>query len=325
MELAPAKPFKEYGELLDLLVAREMEVPDTERAIRKISQVGYYRLSGFWYSFREMEFNDDGGAVISHGKPKRHNKFLPHTSFDDVFTLYIFDKRLRLLLLDAIERIEVNIKTTLAHVLGKHNPVAYLDPSFIMPKFTAPQNKAWQKWSDRQEKELNRCKEDSIVWHRNIARQIPIWVAIEAWSFGTLSQYYGLLKASYKNQIAKEIGLSNASVLGHWLQVINAFRNRCAHHTRVWNQTIASPLRLPTDAGKEDTDYFAGFDLNDHSRKKMYGLIVMLWYLVEKVGPNSDWIQHIIDAIDNLPPLPFNTYHAMGIPEGGLDIDKFII
>ncbi|EJB8691857.1 Abi family protein, partial [Vibrio parahaemolyticus] len=133
MALVEAKPFKEYDELVISLSGNGMLIPDTERAERKLSQVGYYRLSGFWYPCRMIEFDDDGNAIMLNRKPKRLDTFLPNTSFEEIFKLYTFDKRLRLLLLDAIERIEINLKTVLAHELGRIDELAYQNPDFINP------------------------------------------------------------------------------------------------------------------------------------------------------------------------------------------------
>ncbi|HHU7943484.1 TPA: Abi family protein, partial [Escherichia coli] len=55
----PVKVHKEYDELVDLLLSRGMDVPDREHAIKKISQVGYYRLSGFWYPCRIPHITTD--------------------------------------------------------------------------------------------------------------------------------------------------------------------------------------------------------------------------------------------------------------------------
>jgi abortive infection bacteriophage resistance protein len=329
LSIEDAKPFKEYGELITTLEQRGMTVADSERAIRKISQVGYYRLSGFWYPCREMDFDAKGNAVKQYGKPKRLNKFLPTTDFDEIFKLYTLDKRLRFLLLDSIERIEINLKTVLAHELGKINELAYKDPKFINPTQLKDYDKkgknrnAWKEWSKRQQSELSRSKEDAIVWHTKSKKAIPIWVVVEAWSFGTLSKYFELLKRSHQNNIAARLGVSNPVLLIRWLQTINILRNRCAHHTRVWNQTHNNAIGIPT-SDSEDSLYFANFNLTNKSKKKLYSLIVIIWYLVQKIGPNSDWIQHIIDEIENLPNLPINYKKAMGIPEAGLSIDPFL-
>jgi abortive infection bacteriophage resistance protein len=328
LSIEDVKPFKEYGELVTTLEQRGMTVADSVRAARKISQVGYYRLSGFWYPCREIEFDENGDAVKQYGKPKRLNKFLPATDFDEIFKLYTLDKRLRFLLLDGIERIEINLKTVLAHELGKVDELAYQNPALINPTqlkdyyHNGQIKNSWIEWSNRQRSELSRSKEDAIVWHKKSQKAIPIWVAVEAWSFGTLSKYFELLKQSHQNNIAARLGVSNPVLFVRWLQSMNILRNRCAHHTRVWNQTSNNPIGIPTN-DNEDSLYFANFNLTNDSKKKIYGLIVVLWYLVQKIGPNSDWIQHICDEIENLPNLPIDYQKAMGIPEAGLSIDPF--
>ncbi|ELB2903497.1 Abi family protein [Vibrio alginolyticus] len=330
MALVEAKPFKEYDELVISLSDNGMVIPDAERAERKLSQVGYYRLSGFWYPCRKIEFDDDGNAIMLNRKPKRLDTFLPNTSFDEIFKLYTFDKRLRLLLLDAIERIEINLKTVLAHELGRTDELAYQNPDFINPaqledyyKGTQVKN-SWVEWSGRQRSELSRSKEEYIVWHKQSKRSMPIWVVVEAWSFGTLSKYYELLKRSHQNTIAQRLGVSNPSLLIRWLQELNILRNRCAHHTRVWNQTSNNAIGVPEGATTDDGIYFDRFALSEDSRKKLYGLITVIWYLIQQIGPNSDWIQHFIDEIDSFPNLPLCYKESMGIPESGMNIDNFI-
>jgi abortive infection bacteriophage resistance protein len=121
----PPKPFRSYSELVDLLSARGMDVgPDPQRAARKLSQIGYYRLSGFWYPCREIEIDSQGEAVLDTqtGKPRRLDAFMPGTSLQGILDLYLYDKRLRLAVLDAIERIEVHIRTVIAHELGRLDP-----------------------------------------------------------------------------------------------------------------------------------------------------------------------------------------------------------
>ena len=291
-----------------------------------------HRLSGFWYPCRKIERNNKGDVVKQYNKPKRLNEFLPETNFNEIFKLYTFDKRLRFLLLDAIERIEINLKTVLAHEIGKSDELAYQKTEFInpskvkdyYPKYQRNKKRnSWIEWSNRQQSELSRSKEDSIIWHRKTNMDIPIWVAVESWSFGTLSIYFELLKQSHQNQIANRLRVSNSSYLIRWLQSINTLRNRCAHHTRIWNQSYGNPIGVPTGES-EDSLYFSQFNLTNNNRKKLFGLIVVIWYLVKNIGPNSDWIINVLDELENFPQLPICCKSAMGIPEEGLLIDKFL-
>jgi len=292
-----------------LLEQRGMHLPDKQRAQRKLSQVGYYRLSGFWYSCRKSNPNS------TH---KRLDEFLPNTSFDEVYKLYLLDKRLRLLLLDAIERIEVRLKAVIAYVMGKQNPMAYTDNKFINPKQLKDYYRqgqlcnSWDEWLKRQESELLRSKEDYIVHHFKNNMPIPIWVAVEAWSFGTLSKYFEMLKGSFQQKIIKNLGVSNAAYFARWLQAINTLRNRCAHHSRVWNQVEKNPLKLPlSDA--EDALFFAGFGrFSDEQRKRIYVLGVIIGYLVQKIGPNSDWLSRFLEELDKTPSLPISFAQGIG-------------
>lgn len=319
MPLTPAKIFKEYSDLVTLLQSRGMNIPDTARAERKISQVGYYRLSGFWYPSRKIEVNQSGIAIMQNGKPKRLNDFIQNTDFDSIFKLYLFDKRLRLLLLDAIERIETNLKSIIAHELGRNDALAYQNPTHINPDklkdYYKPNSikNSWIEWSTRQRNELSRSKEDCITWHMKNGREIPIWVAVEAWSFGTLSKYYELLKGQHQNSIAARLGVSNASLLTRWLQEINILRNRCAHHTRVWNQSQNNPIGIPTGTANDAT-YFSQFNLTQDQKKRIYSLIILIWFLVKRIGSNSNWNISVIQEINTLPNLPFCPLSAMGIP-----------
>lgn len=81
-QLAPPKPFRSHSDLCALLTSRGMQIADVPRAERKLSQVGYYRLSGYWYPCREFVRNAHGDVVLCavSKKPLRQNTFTPDTS-----------------------------------------------------------------------------------------------------------------------------------------------------------------------------------------------------------------------------------------------------
>lgn len=313
------KPFKSYPELVSLLLQRGMEVSDPARAERKLAQLGYYRLSGFWYPSRAFKLDSTGQPLLcpSTNKPVRLDQFQPGTSFDAAVALYQFDKRLRLLMLDAIERLEVNIRSVIAHEVGFHDPMAYTNPDFIQPKQTknfkgrnGKHRNRWQEWSNHQRNLLDRSSEDCILWHRLSQKPIPIWVAVEAWDFGTLSKFFEMLKRRYQNLILTRLGLSDAKILARWLQEINLLRNRCTHHSRIWNQVAANPLAvLPNEA------YFQTIALDTRALKRIYGTISIIWFLLKNVAPNSSWLSEVANLIDSKPQLPGCTFTALGLPD----------
>ena len=110
-----------------------MTIPDESKAIRKLSQIGYYRLSGFWYPCRCPKFSNDGSFIKDSktGLPVRDDIFQDNIHFDNIIKLYIFDKKLRQLMLDGIERIEIYMRNIIAHEIGKHDPMASKKEDFL--------------------------------------------------------------------------------------------------------------------------------------------------------------------------------------------------
>lgn len=305
-----------------------MIIDDREWAERKLAQIGYYRLSGFWYPCRKFHRDQNHKIILSpvNKKPERSDEFVDGIHFDAVIHLYLFDKKLRQLILDAIERIEVHIRSVIAHELGYHDSLAYQKTTFIDPrhtqnftdKKTGRSRNIWNEWFGGQTTKVNRSREDCILWHKKSQRKMPFWVVIEAWDFGTMSKYYEILKGSHQNRICSRLGISNAQVLKRWLKEINTLRNRCAHHTRVWNQYANNPLPICKNA------YFDQLNLEEDARKRLYGSIAILWFLVKKIGPNSEWLSNIANVIDSKPDLPGCLYASMGFPdETGFPRDKF--
>jgi len=274
--------------------------------MRKLAQVGYYRLSGFWYPCREICFDEHGKAIkVSENskKLKRSDHFIDGTSFDSIFTLYLFDKRLRLLLLDALERVEVYLRAVIAHELGEIDPLAYRDGSYVLDKYKKSRadtqtESPWEKFLSKQQSLISNNKEDHIVWHKETNKEIPFWVAIETWDFGMLNWYYRMLKWQYKNKVCSRIDNALSPVLENWLDTLNTLRNKCAHHARVWN------IRIPNDVKLIQNDYFSRIGLDNESKQRMLGCLSIVWYIVSSIGPSSKWIHTAAQLLDTMPNIP---------------------
>lgn len=285
-----------------MLKSRGMIISDDAKAEKKLSEIGYYRLSGFWYSFRQIEYDTNGDVVyhLYNGKiPKRSDHFSPNTNFSDVIDLYLFDKSLRLCMLDALERIEIYIRSIIAYEMGKSDPLSYKDSAYIDSKFLSPdvlhnkEKSHWQEWSESCNRHINRSHEDCILWYKESKKPIPIWVAIEVWDFGLMSKYFSMLKGKYKNKICRRVDPElSPNVLNNWLRELNILRNRCAHHTRIWNQVSQNPLLIP------NISYFNSISLSSISRSRICGMIAVIWFLVHKVGTNSKWIDRVAEVIE---------------------------
>ncbi|MGB3763066.1 MAG: Abi family protein [Ornithinimicrobium sp.] len=123
------KPHLNVSEQVELLRSRGMHVGSTDYAESWLSVVGYYRLSGYWYPYREI--------VASH-PAVRGDRFLPSTTLEQVIGLYEFDRRLKLRVLDALERIEIAMRFRVGYTLGLRGPFAHRDAESLDTGFSRP-------------------------------------------------------------------------------------------------------------------------------------------------------------------------------------------
>ena len=299
--LQPPKDFREYSELATQLQQRGMAISSDDKTLYKLEQIGYYRLSGYSYPARKIQDR------------ARIDVFMPDTHFDRIVELYVFDKRLRLLVADGLERIEIYIRSIIAHELGRQNPLAYCDKRHIRNAYK--KSGAYDRWHRKLKKLLQDSQDDSIVWHRESSKSMPFWVIIEAWDFGQLQYYYKMLKQKFQEDVCNRLGIDNTNVLENWLKGLNILRNRCAHHGRTWNRAL-STFAIP-----QECDYFKKLNLSAHSLSRVFGAIVIVWFFLRKMNPDSLWLDRIYDLIEGLPRVPGCPVTAMGVPEGGVPVD----
>lgn len=212
-------------EQLDLLSERGLIVGNRGDAESFLSRVNYYRFSAYCPPFEQ-----------------RRHQFLPNVRFEQVRDLYELDRRLRLLVMEAIEPIEISIRTAAAYRMScRYGPFAHSDASNLRPTFDHA------GWMRDVLSETERSRETFVSHFRSRYEeypQLPIWAAVEIMSFGSLSKLYGGLQNEDRRELAARFGL-HPSVLGSWLHTLVYIRNICAHHARLWNRELAIAPRLP--------------------------------------------------------------------------------
>lgn len=130
--MKPLKPWRSFADQLQQLRDRGLQVDNPVAALDYLERLGYYRLSGYWYPLRAV----DPVASVAQGKAVRLDGFGSGSRFEDVVRLYVFDKKLRLLALDALERIEMAVRVDVAHLLGRRDPRAHESAACLHGNFT---------------------------------------------------------------------------------------------------------------------------------------------------------------------------------------------
>lgn len=306
------KPWLSYRDQLEKLKHRGLEVTDEEKALEYLERIGYYRLSGYWFPFRERSeiccpVGERGGKGRKP-KPTRIvlDQFKPGSSFETAIHLYVFDKKLRLLTLDALERIEVALRADIAHNLGEQDPFAYLKPDLLSENFAKEAGDktglpGHVEWMKAQANQVTRSKEDFIKHNKGkYGHPLPIWIACEVWDFRTLSELYSGMRPEDQDVIARKYGIQSGKTLASWFRSLNYLRNVCAHHSRLWNRNIVDqPQKPPRGIATElQVAWKPG---NEHIVARPFLLLCICQKLIDTINPTSSWWQRLSELLSEFP------------------------
>ena len=271
-------------------------VEDRNAALNYLERIGYYKLSGYWYPFRKMKTNPTGYSY-------REDEFIPDSRFQEGVELYVFDKKLRLLALDALERIEMAVRVDVAYCLGSydafaHHDVRYFDRNsttkIIRQKDSATGFQLWHEGFDRLQK---RAKKEPFVAHNMKTHgQLPIWVGIEILDFGSISKLYAGLKYQDRNRIAQKYQMQEKHFKS-LLKSLNYIRNVSAHHSRLWNINVV--------------EHASQFHLDKHwsgiSANRAFFYFCGMQHLLQTICPQSKWKERFKQHLTSFPDISINT------------------
>lgn len=162
---------------------------------------------------------------------KVNHVFKPKSKFENVVTLYNFDKELRTLIFSAIQSIEIALRTKVIQIVSSNCGAFWFADKSLFSNTTI-----FSKCLSNIEEELKRSKEDFLIEHfakYDNPSYPPAWKTLEVSSFGTLSKLYcNLADNNLKKQIAREFGLPQHLYLESWIKSLSVLRNCIAHHAR---------------------------------------------------------------------------------------------
>lgn len=270
-----------------LLQQRGIEIGDPASTEFYLQHLNYYRLGAYWLPFE-----------ADHAT----HRFRPGTRFDDVLNLYIFDRELRLLILDAIERIEVSIRSQWAyHMAHQHGSHSHLDAAL------AHKLPHWQSNLDKLKGEVERSDETFIQHLTQTYSEAlpPVWAVCEVMSLGVLSRWYSNLKPMPTRRSIANVYSIDDGVLESWLHHLTFIRNTSAHHSRLWNRDFTITPKLPRSKPQHLTNEF-----NVGSRK-LYNTLIILLHFMDIIAPQHHWRQRLKGLIAS-HAIPIG---AMGFPQ----------
>jgi abortive infection bacteriophage resistance protein len=269
-------PSLSIPEQIQLLKEKGLNITSENNVERWLSHVSYFRLKHYTNKFKD---------------PQTGN-FIPNSSFKQVIKLYLFDRELKFILFDAIETIEVAIKTLLSNSMSLlHGTHWYMEREHFSPSFNFDDFLIFVR------KEVMDADEPSIKQYRLFYDEPelpPSWMIIELLSFGTMSKIFEHLAArDVKLEICWKFSLPD-NIFTNWLHCITQLRNRCAHHSRIVYRSMAKTISLPSRAKHKFLE-----EVNEIDMSSLYATLCCIQNLIGKIQPESGFKMNLINLIDN--------------------------
>lgn len=255
-ELKYEKKHKTYFEQVELLKQRNMIIDDDVAAENFLSNVNYYKLSGY-FKFFEKEEND-----------------FANTHFQEIIDIYYFDRELRIFLMKLIEKFEIALKTKIAYAIAKnYTAFGHVNPENFFSK------EKQLEFIEKLKEEEKKSKESFIINYKKKytgEKFTPIWISVEILTLGTISRFYSNMLPKDKKEISDYFDVSKLT-FESWVTVITLLRNFTAHNVRMWNRQI-KPIAIKKS-----------WHNLPYNWSRIAGQLYMLEYLTRKINPDFDF------------------------------------
>ncbi|GHT16766.1 CAAX amino protease [Bacteroidia bacterium] len=278
-------------DLIHLLKSRGLSITDEQKVVSYLTNIGYYRLSAYLHPLLKI--------------PKEDHLYKDDATFDMALDMYRFDRKLRILLFNEIEKIEVAIRSAMNNLISSG-----LDDVFWMTTATYFHNNViFTKTLSLIELEIAKTREEFIEHFKSKYSNPypPAWMISEIIPMGMLCNLFNNLKnKTLLKKIAHQFGTS-LPVFSSWILILSNLRNLCGHHTRLWNREI------PVISHNLNAPIYPWIDQSAADMKRVYFRICIIKYLLFTVSPNNRFTEKLKSLLAEYPTVDIR---AMGFPAG---------
>lgn len=284
------KPPLTFEQQADLIISRGLKA-DRDRLIYRLKNVNYYRLSAYLYPFRMS------GA----------DRFQEKATLDLIWKYYTFDRQLRVLVMDAIERVEVAVRTQLIyHFAHRHGAFGFTN----VKNLPHMDDDKFEKWLGDMREETSRSKENFLDHFKdkygNHHALPPLWMLGEVMSFGKMLTLFNGVEDDLRRVIARQYGIEDM-ILQSWLGALNVIRNVCAHHGRLWNRELGYKPFIP-----RVNKYPQWHKPVKITNNRIFVILTILEYMRRRTATTSGWRERLKALLARYPEIPLR---CMGFPE----------
>jgi len=308
-EIKMKKEFKTLNEQIEILKGKGLVINNPEYAEMVLLRENYFFLNGYRHLFMKSSVD---------------KRYIEGTTFEEVYSLFLFDRTFRNIIFKNILIIENNIKSIISYQLSLK--YGYRERDYLTPRnFTTNKEKIKQvndilKKMKRQIS-VNATQHSATMHYVNNYGFIPLWVLVKVLSFGIVGELYSILKKEDQLGIAELYNLE-VDTLINYLTILSNYRNLCAHEDIVFeNKTqrkiddnkYHKELNIPI----MDDEYIYGKD-------DLFALVIIMKQMLsnEEFSNMIEEIRHNLDNLDmNLHTIKLDkVLDRMGFPINYLDI-----
>ena len=210
------KIFKTLDEQLQIFKNKGLVINDYNKAKKILLRENYFFINGYRHLFLKSVSN---------------RVFIEGTTFDELYSLFLFDRKFRNIIFKNVLTIENNIKSIISYQLSKK--YGYKEKDYLNPKNFSSKKEDTNRVKDlifkmKRQIRINGEKHSATYHYLNKYGYVPLWIMVKVLSFGIVGELYAILKPEDKSGIAQYYRL-DIDVLENYLVMLANYRNLCAH------------------------------------------------------------------------------------------------
>ena len=273
------KEFRTLDEQIDILRNKGLTINDEEAAKDVLLRENYFFVNGY----RNILYTKD-------------RKFIKGTTFEELYSVFLFDRTFRNILFKNLLIIENNIKSIISYQLSKkygYKEADYLKPSNFNQNFTDSRRVIDVINKMKRQIRVNGDKHTATSHYISKYGYIPLWILVKVLSFGLINELYGILKEEDRKEIADIYGL-DPETLKIYLSLLANYRNLCAHEDIVYEHR--------TQVSIPDTIYHERLNIPKYEgeyvkgKNDIFAVVIMFKTLLSK-SKFSDFMDEVNRAI----------------------------
>lgn len=303
------KTFKTLDEQIEIMKSRGLVITNEEKTKNILLRENYFFISGYRHLFM---------------KSSKDVNYIPGTTFEELYAMFVFDRRVRNIFFKNLLIIENNMKSLISYQLSKK--YGFKEKEYLNPKnFSKDPIKSRQVYDVlnkvKRQIRVNGKQHSATMHYINNYGYIPLWILVKVLSFGIVAELYDILDTSDQVDIASVYNIDVES-LAIYLTILSNYRNLCAHEDILYNhrtQKVIPDTRYHYLLNIEMTD-----DEYNYGKNDLFSVVIIMKQLLTD-NEFRDFINEVGYEIDLLEGktniLPINNFlNKIGFPDNWRDI-----